>query len=71
LFQALDKAAAANCKGVAVAEKPRKFGRSLAPHIILKMLRQVAETLKYLHSVRVIHRDLKPENVLLDNVRGC
>lgn len=32
------------------------------------ILRQILETLKYLHSMGVSHRDLKPENVLIDQL---
>ncbi|OHS94643.1 CAMK family protein kinase [Tritrichomonas foetus] len=30
------------------------------------MIRQILETLDYIHNIRVCHRDLKPENILID-----
>ncbi len=36
----------------------------------LRIVRQLAETLEYVHSQGVVHRDLKPENILIDGA-GC
>lgn len=30
-------------------------------------MRQVFESVQYIHSQRIVHRDLKPENILLDD----
>lgn len=34
--------------------------------VVQYICKQLAETLKQLHSLGIIHRDLKPENVLVD-----
>lgn len=31
------------------------------------IMRQVFESVQYVHSQRIVHRDLKPENILLDD----
>ena len=33
---------------------------------ILRVLREIAATFSFIHSLRVVHRDLKPRNVLID-----
>jgi len=35
--------------------------------ICAKVVRQICQSLSYLHSLGIVHRDLKPENILLDN----
>lgn len=48
--------------------KQQKNGRFTEPRAA-KIIKQVAEALKYMHSMNVMHRDLKPENLLVfDNV---
>jgi len=40
----------------------------------LKILRQVARTMSYIHNTGIVHRDLKSFNVLIDenlNVKVC
>jgi serine/threonine protein kinase len=34
---------------------------------VLKIGRNVARGMEYLHSMGIVHRDLKPSNFLLDN----
>lgn len=43
--------------------KKRVFSEYMAYHII----KQLLETVKYLHDVGIIHRDIKPENILLSD----
>ena len=33
---------------------------------IIRVLREIAATFSFIHSLRVVHRDLKPRNVLID-----
>ena len=43
--------------------KKRVFSEYMAYHII----KQLLETVKYLHDVGIVHRDIKPENILLSD----
>jgi serine/threonine protein kinase len=46
--------------------------RPLSPEVILPLVRQVAEALRFAHERGLIHRDVKPANVLLgDDGRAC
>ena len=54
-------------------ESLRSYLRAHAPLAVdqvLKITRQLAETLQYVHDQGVIHRDLKPENILITR-DGC
>ncbi|KAM3141837.1 hypothetical protein pb186bvf_006159 [Paramecium bursaria] len=44
--------------------KQQKYQRFTEPRAA-KIIKQVAEALKYMHSMNVMHRDLKPENLLV------
>ncbi|KAM3135171.1 hypothetical protein pb186bvf_012636 [Paramecium bursaria] len=44
--------------------KQQKYQRFTEPKAA-KIIKQVAEALKYMHSMNVMHRDLKPENLLV------
>jgi serine/threonine protein kinase len=41
-------------------------GSILAPHLIVRYVKEVAAALHYAHQKKLIHRDVKPENILLD-----
>lgn len=43
-----------------------KTHRPLPDHVTRSVVRQIAESLSYLHKMKIAHRDIKPENVLIN-----
>jgi len=54
-------------EGGSVTDYLSKWGAPLGIPEVLKIGRDVARGMEYLHSMGIVHRDLKPSNFLLDN----
>ena len=52
-------------KGETLGRRVRKAPGSLSLHQILRLLRQVADTLAAAHAKEIVHRDLKLDNIML------
>ena len=52
-------------EGKSIKEKVKEKGH-LSEQDTLKYIRQVAETLRYVHSKNILHLDLKPDNIMID-----
>lgn len=43
-----------------------KNNRPLPEDVLRKIIKQIAETLAFLHKMKIAHRDIKPENILIN-----
>jgi len=48
--------------------RDRMDGTPVAPQEVLRILRQIAPALDYVHEKGIVHRDLKPGNILFDQI---
>ena len=55
-------------KGGDLSEYLKKHNYSLAEHQLAKLIKQIANGIKYLHEYGIVHRDLKPDNIMLSDM---